>query len=442
MRTLGSLSEEKSMESISQGIELLQEGFEKYTEMLISGKWERLKINTLIDFIAQYQLPVDTTAGNTLPNNTRSLSKNQLRGEVEKIFVKLPALKKEYDTLLQLYEVQPSVNNNVPINLNAKMANPNGLVQKRTKKFLEKYSTMCTAFSNPNLPLLPSQPNASTQDVSASPAEASAPIDVAPSVPSEANLSAIVASPSAFSPCCISGLYVVLDLDETLIRYAEDPTAVINFHGYSKFKEGNAWILVRSYAVEFILNLLAMDCRISILTAGTQAYCDVVWNFLKTQLVSSNPSLLETLDRVVAKSCRDANNNVIPKSFQMVGIPLQDQYRAIAVDNNRMAWERHLQDHVVVIPDWTPETMGEEDQFTFGQVKQRIDQVLVALKTNTPSPSPSPSFLSGSNALPPSSTQINDAWHILKVLYEEEEKQRMKTNARSAMRNRVVNNNV
>ena len=251
-------------------------------------------------------------------------------------------------------------------------------------------------------------------------------------------------------------LAVVLDLDQTLVYTPADGDGV---------PAGCAarvhWIVadgvrmptaVRPHALEF-LQQLGTFAAVYVVTGGTPAYCDAVVALLNRLVAqrmcsddddgndgndeheshdddheeSSTPRVRagDALPAIrLGVSCRASSTAARPKTFALVLPRAADRRLALAVDNCRRAWAPACRAQVVVVPDWAPQLLVDEQERVLRHVLARILAVRARLRRRALAAP------AGGLLLPAALT----AGDVLQGLYEEEEKARI---LRAALAERV-----
>eukprot|EP00727_Mastigamoeba_balamuthi_P008917 m51a1_g4648 hypothetical protein (460) ;mRNA; f:12252-15835 len=230
-------------------------------------------------------------------------------------------------------------------------------------------------------------------------------------------------------------LYIVLDLDQTLVYTPTDgeefpsnvrlnvqSSAPCGLNIQEIFADGATMqTAIRPFALE-ILEQLGSMFSVSVITGGTPSYCKAIVDLLNRL---SNKEIIKE-----GVSCRSASNpmQAQAKTFNLVLHNPQDERFALAIDNCRKAWARECRDQVVIVPDWAPHLLIDEQENLLKQVIERVLQVHDRLRKRafrTPS---------GGLALP-ATFHVAD---VLQALYEEEEKARMLRRALSERVDSVV----
>ena len=116
-------------------------------------------------------------------------------------------------------------------------------------------------------------------------------------------------------------------------------------------------------------------------------------------------------------SCRDCGTGEVKlKDFSMVGAEGDDARLYIAVDNCRRAWAPSCRDAVVVVPDWAPDLLPDEQESVLREVARRVFEVRDRLKREAGAEDANGQTLLRADA---------SAGEILQAIYEEEEKARI-----------------
>lgn len=191
-------------------------------------------------------------------------------------------------------------------------------------------------------------------------------------------------------------LNVIIDLDETLIKYltnsdlsnfiSKNPHYDVLSISYDKIfnKSLQGYILVRRHVIDFIIELFRKNCNVYILTAGTQDYCDSVWFYLMSLLnkkfqtyeEKEKKLLYSKLRRVRAKSCRDVNDMIPYKHFNQVHVHENEWWKTVAIDNYHTVWTPMLRSQVLPVPDFDPfNTIDDEDKNVWDQILNLISDI-------------------------------------------------------------------
>lgn len=244
-------------------------------------------------------------------------------------------------------------------------------------------------------------------------------------------------------------LAVVLDLDQTLVYTPADGASVpAGLAGRVHWIAADGVRLptaVRPHALEF-LQQLATVAAVYVVTGGTPSYCDAVVALLN-RLVATHAATHPDGDGVGAASqgskddeeegdgddegrdgdgdalpvirlgvsCRASGAAARPKTFALVLPRAADRRLALAVDNCRRAWAPACRAQVVVVPDWAPQLLVDEQERVLRHVLARVLDVHARLRRcalATPA---------GTLLLP----AALGAGDVLQGLYEEEEKARI-----------------
>ena len=228
-------------------------------------------------------------------------------------------------------------------------------------------------------------------------------------------------------------LFIILDLDQTLVytpSEGEDiPSSLLPNVHYITADGARMRTAIRPHALEFLQQLDTMFV-VYVVTGGTPSYCASIVQLLN-RLVSvrcgASGDAVESGHKVIREgvSCRATSTQANPKTFDLVLPRLEDQRLALAIDNCRTAWAPGCRDQVVVVPDWAPQLLFDEQENLLRQVFDRVLEVVDRMRRHsisTPHGLMLPSMLG--------------TGEVLQTLYEEEEKARM---LRRALNERVDN---
>ena len=225
-------------------------------------------------------------------------------------------------------------------------------------------------------------------------------------------------------------LFIVLDLDQTLVytpaEGEEVPESLVLNAQWIVADGVRMQTAIRPHALDLLQQLDAMFV-VYVVTGGTPSYCDAVVQLLN-RLVAARCGAQDGPAHSVIRtgvSCRANSVMANPKTFALVLPRPEDQRLALAIDNCRKAWAPECRDQVVVVPDWAPQLMLDEQENILRQVFDRVLEVHGRMRRRA--------MTSPRGTMLPTTLSTGD---VLQALYEEEEKARM---LRCALNERVDN---